>query len=260
MLHEIRLFLVALQFLTRVPIPAWVGWQAQWLHDSARHFAGVGLLVGTVAAAVLWAAGHAWPALVAVLVSMVATVWLTGAFHEDGLADTCDALGGAVTRQRALEIMKDSRLGSYGAVALVLVLALKAGALHALVSRDLTAALATLPLAHAWSRGATVLLLFVLPYGGDPEHAKAKPMAQRVDALGVVASLLWCALAAAGAALFVPGLALAVAAAAALATAAWMAGWLQQRLGGYTGDGLGATQQFCELAVYLAVTAVLAQG
>jgi adenosylcobinamide-GDP ribazoletransferase len=260
MLHEIRLFFIALQFLTRVPVPGWVGWQPEWLHHSARHFAGVGLLVGSLASAVLWVAGHAWPATVAVLLSMVFTVWLTGAFHEDGLADTCDALGGAVTRERALAIMKDSRLGTYGVVGLVAVLALKAAVLVALASRDLAAALVMLPLAHTWSRGATVLLLRLLPYGGDPDHAKAKPMAQQVDGLGLAMAVLWCVLAAAVATLFVPGLALLAGAAATLLCALIVARWLKTRLGGYTGDGLGATQQLCELTVYLSLAAVLSWG
>ncbi len=260
MWHELRLFLIALQFLTRVPVPAAVGWRPEWLHQSARHFAAVGLVVGGFSAAVLWAAAHLWPAPVAVLLCMAATVWMTGAFHEDGLADTCDGLGGAVGRERALAIMKDSRLGSYGAVGLLLVLALKAAALHGLAIRDLGAALAALPLAHAWSRAATVLLLRLLPYGGDAEQARAKPLAQQVDGLGLVVTAVWCLLAGATGSVFIGLEGLAVAAVAALAVALWMARWLHRRLGGYTGDGLGATQQFCELAVYLAVLAALAWG
>jgi adenosylcobinamide-GDP ribazoletransferase len=260
MWHEIRLFFIALQFLTRLPVPRWVGWQPQWLHHSARHFAAVGLLVGGFAALVLWAAAHLWPALVAVLLSMAATVWLTGSFHEDGLADTCDGLGGAVSRERALAIMKDSRLGTYGAVGLLLVLALKAAALHGLATRDLGVTLAALPLSHAWSRAATVLLLRLLPYGGDLEHAKAKPLAQQVDGLGLVVTLVWCGLAAGVASVFIAPQGLLAAAVAVVVVSLWMARWLQQRLDGYTGDALGATQQFSELAVYLALLAMLAQG
>ena len=260
MWHELRLFLVALQFLTRVPVPAMAGWQPDWLHQSARHFPGVGVVVGSVAAAVLWASAHAWPATVAVLLSMAATIWMTGAFHEDGLADTCDGLGGAVSRERALEIMKDSRLGSYGAVALLLVLALKAATLHGLATRDLLATLAVLPLAHAASRAATVVLLRLLPYGGDLDHAKAKPLAQRVDGLGLVVALLWVVVMAAAMSLFLPLSALLAAVLAVAVVTVWMAYWLHQRLRGYTGDALGATQQFSELAVYLAVLAVLANG
>ena len=121
MLHELRLFFIALQFFTRLPVPRWVGYEPEWLHQSARHFPLVGALVGVVGAAVLWAALWLFPMPVAVVLSMVATVLLTGAFHEDGLADTCDALGGAVSRERALEIMKDTRIGSYGAIGLLLV-------------------------------------------------------------------------------------------------------------------------------------------
>ena len=257
---ELRLFLVALQFLTRVPVPAGMGWNPQWLHDSARHFPGVGALVGGAAAVVLWAAAHFFSAPVAVLLSMAATIWMTGAFHEDGLADTCDGLGGAVTRDRALAIMKDSRLGTYGAVGLLLVLALKAATLHSLATRDLAVTLATLPLAHAASRAGTVALLRFMPYGGDIEHAKAKPMAQQITGNTFAIAGLWLVVAVAAAANFMPPAAWVAAVGAVAGVAIWMARWLHRRLGGYTGDGLGATQQFSELAVYLAVAAVLARS
>jgi adenosylcobinamide-GDP ribazoletransferase len=258
MKHELRLFFIALQFLTRVPVPAWVGWKAEWLHASARHFPGVGLLVGGFGALVMWGAAHLWPAPVAVLLAMAATVCMTGAFHEDGLADTCDGLGGAVSRERSLAIMKDSRIGTYGACGLLLMLALKASALHGLAVRDLTAVLLALPLAHALSRAVPVALLVWLPYAGDAEHAKAKPMAQQVPAHGLLVALGWCVLATAGA--LVLGLRerdVLVAVVAAAATALCMARWLRARLGGYTGDTLGAAQQGAEVAVYLALLASL---
>ena len=87
---ELRLFLVALQMLTRCLLPAWVGWRPEWPQHSLRHFPGVGLLVGSGAALVVWAAGHAWPALVSVLLSMAFTLWLTGARHEIGWAQLCE--------------------------------------------------------------------------------------------------------------------------------------------------------------------------
>lgn len=260
MWHELRLFLIALQFLTRVPVPAVIGFQPEWLQASARHFPGVGLLVGSAGALVLWAMAHVWPAWVAVLLSMAATVWITGGFHEDGLADTCDGLGGAVSRDRALEIMKDSRLGSYGALGLVFVLALKAAALHGLATRDLLVTLMALPLAHAWARAAAVLLLRLLPYAGDAEHAKARPLAQQIDGPGLIVALIWAVVAGAAAAVVMNGAALAVAGVAVLTVSLWMARWLHRRLGGFTGDTLGATQQFSEMAVYLALLAVLAAG
>ena len=259
-LHELRLFFIALQFLTRVPVPAWVGWREDWMHQSARHFPVVGVCVGGVGALVFWAAAHLWPGSVAVLLSMAATAWLTGAFHEDGLADTCDGLGGAVSRQKALEIMKDSRLGTYGAVGLLAVLALKAAVLADLAKRDLAAALVLLPLAHCWSRVAAVALLRALPYAGDIEHAKAKPMAQQLDATGLAVALGWAVLAGLLASPWWPASLLAAGAAAALAVVWLMARWLRRRLGGFTGDTLGATQQFSELAVYLVLLALLSRG
>ena len=262
--HEARLAAVALQFLTRVPVRL-QRFDPQWLHDSARHFPLVGTAVGGFGAAVLLAALWAWPPWVAVLLSMAATVWLTGGFHEDGLADTCDALGGAVPRSRALEIMKDSRLGSYAALGLGLTLALKAAALVTLLgSLGAAGTAGALLLAHGLSRGATVALLAALPYGGDVAHAKAKPLAQQIGPVGLVVALGWCAALvsglgwAAGQAWGLSGftpLRLATAVAAVALVALLCGRWLLRRLGGYTGDGLGATQQWCELAVYLALAA-----
>lgn len=266
-LREARLLAVALQFLTRVPLPAplarRMGWDPGWLNDSARHFPLVGLGVGAVGAAVLVAAAALWPPPVAVGLSMAATLLLTGAFHEDGLADCVDGLGGAVDRARALAIMKDSRIGSYGALALLGVLGLKAAALSAL---PLGWAAASLCVGHTLSRTVAVVLIRVLPYAGDPEQAKAKPLARRVSPAGLAVACGWSALVLlAGVALqagvaphAVPDApAWAAAFVAAVATGAACARWFRRRLGGITGDTLGAAQQLSELAVHLAVLAML---
>ena len=272
MTHELRLFLIALQFFTRVPVPAWVGFQPEWLNQSARYFPLVGACVGAVGAGVLWAACLVWPPAVAVGLSMVATMLVTGGFHEDGLADTFDALGGAVSRERALEIMKDSRIGSYGALALVMVLGLKAAALLALTSMSsLTSmsplasmaslavplALPALLFAHTASRAAATTLIFALPYAGDLAHAKAKPLAQRISVAGLVVAWL-SALVVGALAAACCGLPLAwfvVSTAAAVLGCAACGAWLRTRLGGTTGDGLGATQQITELLMLLAALA-----
>jgi adenosylcobinamide-GDP ribazoletransferase len=255
-LHELRLAFVALQFLTRVAVPGWVGFEPAWLQACLRHFPLIGAGVGAGAAAVLCAGLALWPPAVAAAVSVVATVWLTGAFHEDGLADTCDGLGGAVSRERALAIMKDSRIGSYGAAGLVLALMLKVATVAALAGdgTGVGSAAAALVWGHAVSRTAPVLLVWQLPYAGDTEHAKAKPLATQIGGLGVAVALAWLGVLAAAlmqlqASLW-PVLA-ASTAAAALATL-WCARWLRRRIGGFTGDTLGATQQITELAVLLA--------
>jgi adenosylcobinamide-GDP ribazoletransferase len=254
LLHELRLALLAVQFLTRVPVPAWVGYRDDWLHQCARHFPLVGLFVGTVAALVLLGASALWPWPLAVLLSMVATLLLTGAFHEDGLADTFDALGGAVSRDKALLIMKDSRLGTYGTVALIAVLALKAALLIALGAQ----AAAALLLAHSASRALPVALIRWLPYAGDAEAAKAKPLSTQVSLGGVVVAALWALLAAGGAvgARLLGAAAVLAALVAAAFVALLMGRWLRRRLGGFTGDTLGATQQLGELAIYLALVAM----
>ena len=256
MIHELRLFFVALQFLTRVPAPRWVGFEPAWLNQSARHFPAVGLCVGAASALVLAAGHRLFGPAVAVGLAMATSVLITGAFHEDGFADTCDALGGAVSRERALEIMKDSRIGAYGAIGIVLMLGLKAAVL---VSLPLLAAVPALLLAHTASRAAAVALIRVLPYAGDVDQAKAKPMAQRIASSGVLVAVGWVALFAAVLVGIEPRQAGAVLAGLllALASTAWCARWLRRRLGGYTGDALGATQQIAELLVLLGWLAVI---
>lgn len=259
LMHELRLMAVALQFLTRVPVPARVGFEPAWLHASARHFPLVGAVVGAVAAMTWWATAQVWTPPVAAGLAMAATLVLTGGFHEDGLADTVDGLGGSVDRERALQIMKDSRVGSYGALALVMVLGLKAAVLCAMATpRPALSALAAWGWAHCGSRAAAVALLRVLPYAGDVAHAKAKPMAQQVSREGLLVALAWplfagaTILAAMGAQAWRPLLAAVV----SVALVAWAcARWFRRRLGGYTGDTLGATQQLSELAALLAWSA-----
>jgi adenosylcobinamide-GDP ribazoletransferase len=210
----------------------------------------VGLCVGAVSAGVLWAGEALFGMAVAVGLSMAASVLITGAFHEDGLADTADALGGAVSRERALEIMKDSRIGAYGAIALVLVLGLKAAAL---ASMPLAAAVPALLLAHTASRAAAVALICALPYAGDIEHAKAKPMAQRVERSEVAIAMAWVVLVAAALWWHAPHRASAMLVGLLLGLVGTVscARWLRRRLGGYTGDALGATQQITELLMLL---------
>jgi adenosylcobinamide-GDP ribazoletransferase len=251
------LFLVALQFLTRLPVRL-TRFEPAWLNDCVRHFPLVGALVGAAGAAVLWGAAQVWPAWIAALLALATTVALTGGFHEDGLADTFDALGGVVPREKALLIMKDSRIGSYGALALGLSLLLRAALLAVLATRPLAGAVAALLASHAFARAAAVGVMVSLPYGGDAEHAKAKPLALAVAPRNFAIALGWCALLAAALAAWGlpwPRLLLAVAAAALAAVA--MRQWLRRRLGGYTGDGLGATEQLAEIAVLLAFTASL---
>jgi len=198
------------------------------------------------------------PVPLAVLLATITGVYVTGAFHEDGFADTCDGLGGGQSTERVLEIMKDSRIGTYGAVGMGLMLALKCLALAYLPSRQIVAALL---LAHPCSRLAAAALIRRLDYV-RVQNSKAKPIASQMSA---------AEFAIAGASCLIPLLALlwlgwlhwqaiALAVLAAVLISWWMARKLLRRIGGYTGDALGAVQQLSEVAIYLALLAAVQHG
>ena len=264
-MSALRHFLLALQFFTRIPVTgrlaAWVGYSPAMLRASAGHFPGIGWVVGTVGAAVLWVAlqclpGGALGALAAAVLSTAATVFLTGAFHEDGLADTADGLGGGLTRERALLIMKDSRSGNYGAIALLLVLTLKLVLIALLAQRGATQAAAAVVAVHVLSRLAPLCIMRGLTYVGDADGSKSKPLADAVSRGGVLVGCAWS----------IPALALIWQALDAFNTIASMVLWLvvlayvwrllARRLQGFTGDTLGATQQLCEVALLLGMVLV----
>jgi adenosylcobinamide-GDP ribazoletransferase len=259
-MNFVRHYLLALQFFTRIPVTGplaqWVGYSPQMLRASAAHFPGVGLLVGAVAALVYGALAWAlpdtpWTPLVAAVLSTAATVLLTGAFHEDGLADVADGLGGAPERERALEIMKDSRVGAFGVLALVLALLAKAALLALLGSVDWLLACAGLLAAHAVSRAWPLLLIRLLPHVGDTATSKSKPMAEQISDAGLVAALLWVILVLAMSSWLLDAMDLAAALGLSGLALLWMWRWFRRRLQGFTGDCLGATQQVCELTFYL---------
>ncbi|MDE2400555.1 MAG: adenosylcobinamide-GDP ribazoletransferase [Burkholderiales bacterium] len=261
--HELRLFFVAVQFLTRVPVPRWVGFEPAWLNDCVRYFPLVGVGIGAFASVAWWLAFMLWPPTVAVILSMAATLWLTGGFHEDGLSDTVDALGGAVSRERALLIMKDSRLGAYGAMALVVMLGLKASTLVGLARYGPWLPVLALLWAHTISRAAAVVLMRTLPYGGDVAHAKAKPLATTVSGTALWVSLMWGLVVTLAIGAAVPSVVMAIALLLGVLACGFVTvvcgRWFWRRLGGYTGDTLGATQQFTEVAALLAWLAVFNQ-
>jgi adenosylcobinamide-GDP ribazoletransferase len=256
----VRHFLLALQFFTRIPVTGrlaqWVGYSPAMLRASAAHFPAVGWVVGALGALALAGALALWPPLVAAVLCTVVTVLVTGAFHEDGLADMADGLGGASTRERALEIMKDSRIGAFGAIAMVLALGLKFALLATLAGQGAFVACAALLAAHVLSRLAPLAVMRASPYVGG-EGGKSKPMADAVSGTAVFVAVLW-SLPAAVLLVIAGGVVNGVAALVAAALVAlFMVRLLRRRLGGFTGDGLGATQQLGELAIYLALAARL---
>ncbi|MDO8450563.1 MAG: adenosylcobinamide-GDP ribazoletransferase [Rhodoferax sp.] len=275
-----RHYLLSLQFFTRIPVTGrladWVGYSPAMLRASAGHFPGVGWLVGALVAgfaALLMAglpAGGYSPLVVAVW-STAFGVLLTGAFHEDGLADVFDGLGGSPERERALIIMKDSRVGAFGAMALMLVLLAKVSLLALLGSVSPVLLCSALFLAHVVSRTWPLLLIRLMPHVGDAAGSKSKPLADQISGVSLFTAFIWCFMALALVvyaqvatdliAIAMPGTVLlqALVSALALSAVAWglMGRWFWRRLQGFTGDCLGATQQVCELAFYLGLAVSL---
>lgn len=194
-----------------------------------------------------------WSPWIAALLAVAAGVAMTGGFHEDGLADTADGLGGGQTRARRLEIMKDSRLGSYGALTLGLTLALRVAALAMLVSLSPWVAAVALVASHGLGRAAAVAAMALMPYGGDPGMAKeGRPDRASIAGLAVAVLVALWPLA------LLPVAAGVVGVTAGLAVGAVPAWQAQRLIGGRTGDVLGAVEQMFEVGFLLAVAGLLA--
>lgn len=249
---EIKLIICAVQFLTRIPTPQLDDFQPEWIQQSARYYPAVGLVVGGISGCVLCLTCLIWSPWIASVLAVAAGMALTGCFHEDGLADTADGIGGGQTRSRRLEIMKDSRLGTYGASVLFMNLALRILCIGTLATISPFLGLFCVLAANAMGRSIAVLAMAAMPYGGDPAMAKeGKP--DRTTALNVVIALSVGALALLP---FTP-LQATTAVAVGIAVAA-IPGCLAWRLlGGRTGDVLGAIEQAFEIGFLLAMAAIL---
>lgn len=255
--HQPAIFLLTVQFLTRLPVRDPALYSPARMAAIPRYFPAVGVLTGALMAGVWWGAGLAFPPVLAALIAVAFGLMLTGAFHEDGFADACDGLGGGTTRDRALEIMRDSRLGTYGATGLGMMLATRVAALAALAPFG-AAALAALIAGQALSRGFAVAAIAMDPYARD--HGTAKPVQEGVDpASAAIAALTALAVAALGAILTGAGAMAAGLAGAALGHALMRAAY-RRKLGGYTGDCLGGVQQCSEIGFLLGVLAWLGRA
>jgi adenosylcobinamide-GDP ribazoletransferase len=261
MSHQLRLLCVATQFLTRLPTPRLREFDPIWLAQSTRYFPLVGVLVGLANVLVWWLASRLLPASVAIGLMMGVSLLITGAFHEDGFADACDGLGGGSSKERVLVIMKDSRIGAFGAIGLVLMLGLKWTTLFAL---PVVLFAQCVVASHMLSRWCAIGLIAFLPYVRADADATAKDFAGRLRGgewilSGVVGFLALVPLAwlhaRSGALLDWTALGAGACAAAAAAVVAGL--YVRGRIGGYTGDCLGAAQQLAELAFLLGSLAAI---
>ena len=253
--EEAAAFLLAVQFMTRLPLGNDRLYSAERFLRSRAHYPLIGLLIGGFCAAVFWAASVLFDPLLAILLAVAAGIVLSGALHEDGLADVCDGLGGGSNREDALEIMKDSRLGTYGVLGLVLVLGAKILALSELPLPLVPWALIA---GHSVSRAALLCIICCEPYARTEGTAKAADGTMPALALAFAFAVAAVAMAGPLVALDWPvGYGLLVAAVVG-ALLGLLAVWycIHKKLGGYTGDCLGAAQQTSETGLYLAVAAL----
>ena len=242
-------FFSALLFFTRIPCPSkWTGDDGN-LDRTVRFLPLVGWIVGGVGALVFILSHFLFPIPIAVVLSMTATILLTGGFHEDGFSDVCDAFGGGWNREQILRIMKDSRIGAYGVLGLILILGTKFLALMSLPVPMIPAALFT---AHALSRFSPALLTFTDIYVRDTPDSKSGSVAKKTSLPDLFQAALFA---------FVPlfifmDWKILLVLPPMVIVHLWLKRYFKKWIGGYTGDCLGTCQQVGEMVCYLGMVAV----
>lgn len=249
---ELQIFLTAVMFYTRIPCPKWVDHSEEYLNKATRYFPVIGWIVGSIAALVFIGANYLFSLPVALLLSMAASVLVTGAFHEDGFADVCDGFGGGWTKEKILLIMKDSRVGAYGVIGIILLLSIKIAALYEIACIDTILCCKVLLMAHTCSRFAAVILRKNLEYVRENEDSKAKPIAKQTSNKDYFIAFMFTLIplvlfkTVIIFLLFIPVILLVF----------YLRYYLKKWIGGYTGDCLGATQQLAEIVIYLSLLAL----
>ena len=261
-----QLLLLATSFFTRIPVNISAEVSANMLNEASRYFALVGVFIGLSSACAFYLCAMFMPAEVALLVAMATSVLLTGAFHEDGWADVWDGFGGGWTVENKLNIMKDSRLGTYGAAALFFILMIKYQALLALIQQTMPntdvlnetlSVLSILVLGHCLSRVLATSLIADMPYVSEDATSKVKPLAQALS------NISYLTLLATGTVIILLTLSFSVAwklVVILLLTRWCLKRWFTQQLGGYTGDCLGTAQQLSEVVIYITLLSLTSVG
>jgi adenosylcobinamide-GDP ribazoletransferase len=251
MRREIRVFFTAIMFLTRLPVPRWTDHSPEYLREAPRYFPAVGWIVGGFSGLAYWLFAHFISVDIGVAASMITGMLVTGCFHEDGFADVCDGMGGGWTKEKILMIMKDSRIGAYGAIGLISILGTKF-----LLLKAIPFFIPAVVTAHSVSRLMPVLVMKAGVYAADPDQSKARPLAgASISGTTLIVAIVVSVAPFLLLPVFPPiGRALAyflIVLLSALAVTYKMYRWFFKWIGGYTGDCLGAIQQVTEITVYL---------
>lgn len=252
MKNELKIFFTAVMFYTRIPCPSWVDHHQDYLNKATRYFPLIGWIVALGCGIVYTISQYILPINISVLLSMAAGVLLTGAFHEDGFADMCDGFGGGWTKEKILDIMKDSRSGAYGVIGTILMLLIKYTVLVHIANINLTFFLTTLFLAHTLSRYAAVYITYTASYVREDELSKAKPIAKQMNTQNFVLAGLWVI----PAFVLTPNYTYIMVLLPVWLTTTYLKKYFKKWIGGYTGDCLGATQQINEVVILLTFLAL----
>lgn len=239
---------LSIGFFTRIPLPDDEDHRGD-LANAAITFPIAGFLIGALLATIWLIADYFLPALPAAAIAIAAGLVLTGALHEDGLSDCADGLGGNVSKERALEIMRDSRIGTYGAAALIITIGLR---WSGLASLDMWFGFSALIIAHMTGRAAITVPMYFSKYAR--KEGLGKSVSNGIDinqfSLTLLIPILISFLIAGWQGLLAVVVSM---------VAAWLVTkWLDNKIGGYTGDGLGAVEQISEITALLVIVACLA--
>ena len=261
MKKQLHIFFTALMFYTRIPCPKNIDHNPEYLNKASRYFPLIGWIVGGISFVFYYIGAFLFTNEIAVIISMIAGILTTGAFHEDGFADVCDGFGGGWTKEKILLIMKDSAIGAYGAIGVVLLFLLKFTALSELVQStqitnhySLITILLLFVSAHSISRLAAISIVFTHQYSREDASSKSKPIAQNFTWKEVIGASFFGLLPLVILSFFQWQLLLVLI--PIFIARFFLARYFQKWIDGYTGDCLGATQQVCEVIFYLSIIGI----
>ena len=246
---ELHIFFTALMFFTRIPCPKWVDHQSEYLQLSAKYFSLVGILVGSIGGIVFYGASFLFSTEISLLLAMFSTVYITGAFHEDGFADVCDGFGGGWTKDGILRIMKDSRLGTYGTIGLLFILSIKFAAIREIDPYFIPLLIIS---GHSLSRFIATTLIYTHPYVRDENSSKVKTAAKKISTTTLIISSFFGCIPL----LFFKNPWVLLVIIPMYLSKIFLGIKFRKWIGGQTGDCAGAVQQLSEVVFYLSILAL----
>ena len=251
--NEIKIFLTSVMFYTRIPCPSFIDHSEDYLNKATKYFPLIGIIVGSISFLLFWLSNLIFNEHISIIISIGTGIFITGAFHEDGLADTFDGFGGGWTKDRILEIMKDSRIGTYGAISLIVTLLLKVFVMISLFSQikiynnenyELLIFLIFITY-HSLSRLSSINLVFTSEYSRNDRLSKTKPVAKKSNYKEIIVAYFWGLIPLFTISFFIPLYLVTILFVAIFSFSS--SRYFTKKLDGYTGDCLGAVEQLSEV-------------